>query len=210
MRYLRKFNESVKGFFASMSDAELKEWIEDLTIELDDIQEKIGTIRSILRDRKDNKDLEFAKGLPDSIYDFSKEQLDWVFEHNHSTGKEKYNISKKYISELGIFDNGFNPNTNQFKFNISTSSFFNELEDEYERNENKIKAIEFLGENLKKENNEYVLFDVMYYFKDTYGDKVRFYSKDKVDLYNSRFLIRSFNSVDELLEYIVDDDIGMS
>jgi hypothetical protein len=100
----------------------LKEKLKSLKIERDDLNNEILAINNILNSRKDSVIEDFVKTLPESIFDFNKEQLFFLFEHHHGVGKLKYDISIKYFNQLkGVLDAGFNNLTNQFCFNISTS-----------------------------------------------------------------------------------------
>jgi hypothetical protein len=114
----------------SVSDSLLKEKLKSLKIERDDLNNEILAINNILNSRKDSVIEDFVKTLPESIFDFNKEQL-VLFEHHH-VGKLKYDISIKYFNQLkGVLDAGFNNLTNQFCFNISTSRWM-DYDNEFE------------------------------------------------------------------------------
>lgn len=202
MKYLKKYNESIKTLESSSTE-ELEERMKWLRIEQKELQEEIISINRILTKRKEEKQSKYSETLPDSIFDFNKEQLEWVFEHHHGTTSEHYKISQKYFSELkGLHQTGFNQNTNQHYFSISSSYYMNDVEDEFVLKEDGLKSIQFLADNLKK-HNDYVEFDVTYAFTEDYNDKVQIgddikyggYSKTKMD------------SIEKVLESIVENDL---
>jgi hypothetical protein len=202
MKYLKKYNESIKTL-DSLSNEELEEKLEWLRVEQKEIQEEILNVNKILTKRKEEEQSKYSKSLPESIFDFNKEQLEWVFEHHHGTTSEHYKIAQKYLSQLkGVHQVGFNQNTNQFYFNISSSYFMNDVEDEFLLKEEGLKSIQFLSENLKK-HDDYVEFGVTYAFTEDYNDKVQIgddikyggYSKTKMD------------SIEKVLEAIVSNDL---
>jgi len=202
MKYLKKYNESIKTL-DSLSNEELEEKLEWLRVEQKEIQEEILNVNKILTKRKEEEQSKYSKSLPESIFDFNEEQLEWVLEHHHGTTSEHYKIAQKYLSQLkGVFQIGFNQNTNQFYFNISSSYFMNDVEDEFLLKEEGLKSIQFLAENLKK-HDDYVEFGVTYAFTEDYNDKVQIgddikyggYSKIKMD------------SIEKVLEAIVSNDL---
>jgi hypothetical protein len=202
MKYLRKFNESIKTL-NSFSNEDLEERLKWLRIEQQELQEDIENIHSILTRRKEEEQSKYSENLPESIFDFNKEQLDWIFEHHHGTTHEHYKISQKYFTQLkGLHQSGFNENTNQYYFIISSSYYMNDIEDEFVLKEDGLKSIQFLADNLEK-NNGYVEFGVSYAFSDDYNNKVQIgddikyggYSKTKMD------------SIEKVLESIVDNDL---
>lgn len=204
MRHIKKFNES-KGLLIKYSDEELEDRLEYLRLEHELIQSNIQDVVSILRSRQNDRDQEYIRTLPKSIFDFNKEQLDWIFEHNHSTSTERYNISNNYFNELvGVNTTGFNKNTNQFYFSIVSSRSMNDNEDSYEYKPNIVKTIEFLAKNLKKVGG-YVEFGVLYSYSSDYGDKVLV---SDTDIKYGGYTKRKMKSIEQTLEYIVDDDIS--
>lgn len=202
MKYLKKYNESIKTL-DSLSNEELEEKLEWLRVEQKEIQEEILNVNKILTKRKEEEQSKYSESLPESIFDFNQEELEWVLEHHHGTTSEHYKIAQKYFSQLkGVHQVGFNQNTNQFYFNISSSYFMNDVEDEFILKEEGLKSIQFLAENLKK-HDDYVEFGVTYAFTEDYNDKVQIgddikyggYSKTKMD------------SIEKALEAIVDNDL---
>lgn len=205
MIYLRKFNEEHK-FYSEMTEEELNDWIEQLVIERDDILERISSLRRELTDRKEKSEEEYSTKLPESVFDLNKEQFDWVFEHGHHTTRKRYEISKKYIEQLsGVYSIGFNPNTSQFKFSISTSYSFNDDEDGFELKPEVVKSIKFLGDNLKRIDG-YVLFDVSYAYSDDYNHKVKYHSDDNLEFGIGNYF-KKRNSIEDLLKDRVESDI---
>lgn len=202
MKYLKKYNESVKTL-ESFSDEELEERMKWLRIEQKELQEEMVSINKILTKRKEAQQSKYSDTLPDSIFDFNKEQLEWVFEHHHGTTSNHYKISQKYFSELkGLHQTGFNPNTNQHYFNISSSYYMNDVEDEFVLKEDGLKSIQFLADNLKK-YNDYVEFGVTYAFAEDYNDKVQIGDEIKYGGYSKT----KIESIEKVLESIVDNDL---
>jgi hypothetical protein len=207
MKYLKKYNES-KSPLNSLSDDDLRERLKWLTIEYKEIEDEMLTIRKILTTRQEESEEIHSRNLPDSVFDLNKEQFDWVFEHNHGTTSKRYEISGKYIKQLsGVHDGGFNRDTNQFYFNIVTSHSFNRRENNFELKPEVIKSIRFLGDNLKR-TGDYVEFGVLYsFYEHGYNDHVLYYSEDDIQT-GSWGNVREFNSIENLLKYIVDYDIS--
>jgi hypothetical protein len=202
MKYLRKFNESIKTL-DSLSNEDLEERLKWLRIEQQDLQEEILNIHRLLTKRKEEDQSKYSETLPESIFDFNKEQLDWVFEHHHGTTPEHYNIGQRYFTQLkGLHQTGFNPNTNQHYFNISSSYYMNDAEDEFVVKEDGLKSIQFLADNLKR-NNGYVEFGVTYAFSDDYNDKIQIGDEIKYGGYSKT----KMNSIEKVLESIVDNDL---
>lgn len=206
MRYLKTYNESSK-LYHQMSDDDLNDWLDQLSIERDDILERISSIRLELRNRKERSEEEHSKNLPDSVFDLNKEQFDWIFEHNYGITTKKYEISKTYIRQLsGVIDSGFNRETSQFFFNIATKYSFNSNEDGFELNLDVVKSIKFLGENLKRVN-DYVEFGVLFYYDGHgYNERVKYYSDNHLE-YGSYGHFNRVDSIEKLLERLVDNDI---
>jgi hypothetical protein len=161
-KYLEFIKEST--YLNAISTETLESKLEDLQLQMTELQEEMASIRSILEYRKTNSVTEFAKTLPESIFDFNKEQLDFIFEHHEGVNKTQYDLARTYYRQLvGVHDYvipkyrtspRYNRQTNQTTFTIDTShSFDNDDEDnaeDYQENERQIKAIKFLGENLKR------------------------------------------------------------
>lgn len=193
-----KFNESVTTF-NSLTDDELKERLKWLIIERDEIDNDINSINSIIKNRISNIDEIYAKSLPNSIFDFNKEQLDWILVNNNFVSQVRYNTSTKYFRELkGLYTNGYNTVTNQFKFIISTSSF--------NRSPNMaVKSIKLIGDNLKRDDGlGYVVFDIEFnniLNEDCY---IKYYSSDKIKFNNHS---KVYNSIEEILEHLNSMDI---
>ena len=206
MKYLKKYNESSKPFLNALSDEELEEKLYWLRIELNDISDEIRSVTSILTSRKENKEENYSKDFPKSIYDLNKDQIDFILEYNHSTTSKKYKISMEYLSQLkGILGSGFNKHTNQFNFNISTSHSFNENENEFVLKDDIVKSMKFLVNNLKSYNG-YIEFGVLYYYNEQYGDKVRYYSSDNITWGSERYNSNKVNSVEKLIEALTIND----
>lgn len=70
-----------------------------------ELQEEMASIRSILEYRKTNNVTEFAKTLPESLFDFNKEQLDFIFELHEGVNKAQYDLARTFYQELlGVHD----------------------------------------------------------------------------------------------------------
>lgn len=202
MKYLKKYNEAITTL-DSLSNEELEEKMKWLRIEQSEIQEEIASIHKILTKRKESEESKYSKSLPDSIFDFNKEQLEWIFEHHHGTTSEHYKIAQKYFSQLkGLNQIGFNRDTEQHYFNISSSYYMNDVEDEFVLKEDGVRSIQFLADNLKK-NNGYVEFGVSYAFSGHYNDKVQIGDEIKYGGYSKT----KMDSIEKVLESIVDNDL---
>lgn len=209
MKYINKFNESIISTLNDLSDDELKEKLKWLRIEMKEIQEDVASVNKILTKRKEQKESDYYKFLPKSVFDLDEDEFEWVFKHGHSETKKHYDIAHKYISQLkGLHQVGFNPQTNQFYFSIPTYIFFDELEENYVENKEAIKSIKFLAENLKKVD-EYVKFDITYAF-----DEHRY--KDKLIINERKFIIeknhgalgrKEYNSIEEAIKKLVELDL---
>jgi hypothetical protein len=204
-KYKQFINES--KFWNNLDDEDLIERRNDLTVERDELNEQIAYINSILRERQEDKSVNKVKNFPKNIFELNSEQLDFIFEHHHDIDTKHYEISKEYFRQLsGVDAAGFNNKTNQFHFNISSSSCFNDAEDGFELNEDTVKSIKFLGENLKSENDDgWVRFGILYEYHDGYGDKILYKSENEIK-YGS-IIMYDKKSISELLESIVDDDL---
>jgi hypothetical protein len=221
-KYLEFIKEST--YLNAISTETLENKLEDLQLQMTELQEEMASIRSILEYRKTNKVTEIAKTLPESLFDFNKEQLDFIFEHHEGVNKAQYDLAREfYIELLGVHDYGYNRVTNQTTFAITTShSFDNDDEDSaesYHENEQQISTIKFLGENLKKtdtnsrERGEYfgvgdaVKFYVSYYFVET-SDFVLYVSETELYIANLYGRQTRYNSISKMLESLVDDDLS--
>ena len=221
-KYLEFIKEST--YLNAISTETLESKLEDLQLQMTELQEEMTSIRSILEYRKTNNVTELAKTLPESIFDFNKEQLDFIFEHHEGVNKAQYDLAREfYIELLGVHDYGYNRVTNQTTFAITTShSFDNDDEDSaesYHENEQQISTIKFLGENLKKvdtntgERGEYfgvgdaVKFYVSYYFVET-SDFVLYVSETELYIANLYGRKTRYNSISKMLEALVDEDLS--
>lgn len=213
MKYLKKYNESKITTLESLSDDELKEKLEWLSVEQQEIQEQMVDIRKILTKRKEERQKIYSKDLPKIIYDFNKEQLEWIFEHHHGTTSEHYKIATNYFKQLkGLHNTGFNQNTNQFYFSISCYELFNEAEDGFEYDPEIGKALTFLGENLKK-NDGFVEFGITYTFAEGYNDKVIYVKSNDIRYKQGWGSVemrsgRSYGAPELILQKIAEHDLS--
>jgi hypothetical protein len=223
-KYLEFIKEST--YLNAISSETLEAKLEDLQLQMTELQEEMASIRSILEYRKTNNVTEFAKTLPESIFDFNQEQLDFIFEHHEGVNQKQYDLAREFYQELlGVHDFGYNRVTNQTTFAIRTShSFDNDDEDlaeGYTENEQQVNTIKFLGENLKKvdtnsrERGEYfgvgnaVKFYVSYYFVENL-EFVLYVSETELYIANSYGYGRKtrYNSISKMLEALVDEDLS--
>jgi hypothetical protein len=222
-KYLEFIKEST--YLNAISSETLEAKLEDLQLQMTELQEEMASIRSILEYRKTNNVTEFAKTLPESIFDFNKEQLDFIFEHHQGVNKTQYDLAREFYQELlGVHDYGYNRVTNQTTFAITTShSFDNDDEDlaeGYTENEQQVNTIKFLGENLKKvdtnsrERGEYfgvgnaVKFYVSYYFSTVDLDFVLYVSETELYITNLYGKKVRYNSISKMLEELVNEDLS--
>jgi hypothetical protein len=206
-KYKQFINESI--YWNNLDDEDLLERRDDLILERDELNEQIYLINSILRERQEERSIEKVKKFPKSIFELDKKQLDFIFEHHHGTDSKHYKISNKYFSQLiGVNSSGFNIETKQFHFNIISSYCFNDIEDGFELNEEMVKSIKFLGDNLKSEqDNGWVRFGVLYsYYDHGYNDKI-LYKSEKEIKYGS-YTMYDKNSISDLLKSIVENDLA--
>ncbi len=208
MRKYIEFIKEGKGLLNSLSDKLLKEKLDSLILERDDLNNEIMTINTILNSRKDSIIEDFVKDLPESIFDFNKEQLEFIFENHNGVRTSQYKASTKYFEQLkGVNNNGFNPDTNQFKFDISTCHWLNDDEDAYEENgdsEKILKSIKFLGDNLKRKSGG-VEFGISFYYANGYPDRIRYISDTEL-YYTTRFNNTKYNNIKDIIKYIVEKD----
>lgn len=222
-KYLEFIKEST--YLNAVSTETLENKLEDLQLQMTELQEEMASIRSILEYRKSNKVTELAKTLPESIFDFNKEQLDFIFEHHQGVNKTQYDLAREFYQELlGVHDYGYNRVTNQTTFAITTShSFDNDDEDSaesYYENEQQVNTIKFLGENLKRidtntgERGEYfgvgdaVKFYVSYYFSTGDLDFVLYVSETELYITNLYGRKVRYNSISKMLEALVNEDLS--
>ena len=222
-KYLEFIKEST--YLNAISSETLENKLEDLQLQMTELQEEMASIRSILEYRKTNNVTEFAKTLPESIFDFNQEQLDFIFEHHEGVNKTQYDLARTFYQELlGVHDYGYNRVTNQTTFTIDTTpSFDNDDEDlvqDYQENEQQIKAIKFLGENLKKVDTntrgrgdffgvgDAVRFNVSYYFSTGELDFVLYVSETELYIANLYGRKSKYNSISKMLESLVGEDLS--
>jgi hypothetical protein len=213
MKYLNKYKIFESSNLNTLSDEELQEKLDWLRTEMADIQREISQVISIQKTRKENAEEIMANDMPSYIWDLDKSQLDWVLEHNNFTTQKHYDISREYLRQLtGVLDSGFNNKTNQFNFNIILDSFKDEAEKNYQRNEGGLKSIEFLGKNLKPNDDlivngkPAVLFSVLFADTEMYNYKL-LYTEGDIDILNGRYKESEFKSLEDALKYLVKMDI---
>ena len=208
-KYLEFIKEST--YLNAISSETLETKLEDLQLQMTELQEEMASIRSILEFRKTNDVLKLAKTFPESIYDFNEEQLDFIFEHHHGVGKTQFDLARTFYRQLvGVHDYGFNPDTNQTMFGINLNDSFNgedeDLADAYRENEEQIKSIKFLGENLKRVDGS-VKFHVSYYFSTQELNYALYVSETELYVTNLYGRKSKYNSISKMLEYLVEDDL---
>ena len=211
--YMKKYLEFIKEstYLNAISTETLEAKLEDLQLQMTELQEEMASIRSILEFRKTNDVLKLAKTFPESIYDFNEEQLDFIFEHHHGVGKTQFDLARTFYRQLvGVHDYGFNPDTNQTMFAINLNDSFNsedeDLADAYRENEEQIKSIKFLGENLKRVDGS-VKFHVSYYFSTQELNYALYVSETELYVTNLYGRKSKYNSISKMLEYLVEDDL---
>lgn len=207
---MKKYKEFIKegiDFLHNLDDEELREKMQDIILDRKELDEQIQFISGILRDRESQRASEISENFPKSIFDLNKEQLDFVLEHSHSTNPTRYDISSKYIHQLsGVYPSGFNTETHQYSFVIVTRSCMDDNEDNFVLNEGSVKSIKFLGENLKKMKGGYVYFGILWTYEEEYRAKVHYFSDSHIE-YGSGYGMRKMESIEKMLEYIVDSDL---
>lgn len=210
---MKKYLEFIKesSYLNAISTETLEAKLEDLQLQMTELQEEMASIRSILEFRKTNDVLKLAKTFPESIYDFNQEQLDFIFEHHHGVGKTQFDLARTFYRQLvGVHDYGFNPDTNQTMFALSIEYAYNnddvDLANGYAENEEQIKSIKFLGENLKRVDGS-VKFNVSYYFSTVDLDFVLYVSETELYITNLYGRKVRYNSISKMLEYLVEDDL---
>jgi hypothetical protein len=211
---MKKYREFIKesiGLLNSVSDSLLKEKLISLQLERDDLNNEINTINAILSSRKDSSIEDFIKTLPESIFDFNKEQLFFIFEHHNGVGKLKYDISIKYFNQLkGVLDAGFNKDTNQFYFKIITSRWMNYDNNEFEEKSDSdeiLKSIKFLGDNLQRVSGK-VKFGILSQYINDYSSCLNYTSdSDIIFDFGSRYGEEyEFSNIKDMIKFIVSRD----
>lgn len=204
-KYLEFIKEST--YLNAISTETLESKLEDLQLQMTELQEEMASIRSILEYRKDNKVRDLSKTLPESIFDFNQEQLDFIFEHHNGVNKTQFDLARTFYSQLnGLDDYGFNPDTNQTMFAINLSDSFNNEADTYRQNDEQIESIKFLGENLKRVDGS-VKFHVSYYFSTQELNYVLYVNETELYVTNLYGRKSKYNSISKMLEYLVEDDL---
>ena len=208
-KYLEFIKEST--YLNAISSETLETKLEDLQLQMTELQEEMASIRSILEFRKTNDVLKLAKTFPESIYDFNQEQLDFIFEHHHAVGKTQFDLARTFYRQLvGVHDYGFNPDTNQTMFAISMEYAYNnddvDLANGYAENEEQIKSIKFLADNLKRVDGS-VKFHVSYYFSTQELNYVLYVSETELYVTNLYGRKSKYNNISKMLEYLVEDDL---
>jgi hypothetical protein len=222
-KYLEFIKEST--YLNAISSETLENKLEDLQLQMKELQEEMASIRSILEYRKTNNITEFAKTLPESIFDFNQEQLDFIFEHHEGVNKTQYDLARTFYQELlGVHDYGYNRVTNQTTFAITTSHSFDDddedLAEDYEENEQQLNTIKFLGENLKKVDTntggrgeffgvgDAVRFNVNYYFSTGELDYVLYVSETELYIANLYGRKTRYSSISKMLEALIGEDLS--
>jgi hypothetical protein len=209
-KYLQFIKEDIdKNFLTNQSDGELKKLLSDLLEEQTHLEKEINYVWKILKDRESNKDEKYGESLPKSIFDFNKEQLDWIFENHNSVSQSKHKISMKYFEQLtGVFQSGFNNKTYQHFFNILTNGFIDN-QGQFRLNQEAIKSINFLGCNLKKEPFvNRVRFGISYYHNDEgYYDSILYQSEDDV-IYQRGGVTINKGNLSLVIEMVIDKDLS--
>lgn len=209
MKYLKKINEAFKTL-GDFSTEELQERLDWLNLEAEDIRKEMVSIRKELTKRKESEEENFAKELPDSIFDFNKDQAKWILHKNHSTTPKKHKITQDYVLQLtGFIDGGFNKHTNQIYFLLSTYKLFNEAGDAFEMKPDVLDSFNFLVKNLDK-NDGYIEFGISYFHDSSLSfQKIKYYSDNNIEFYKSNYVVdEKFDSVEKLFERIVKKDLG--
>ena len=154
---IKKYNNYIKEKFDlsiiyDLDDEELMDMLNDLNTDIKDLELERSAIYNLLKSRKEALMSKTLEEYPESIFDLSKEQLNIIFGNNNSTTKSQYEKSHQYFHQLtGVMDSGYNKLTDQFYFKICTNYFYDDDHKIINLKEG-VKSIEFLGNNLKKEN----------------------------------------------------------
>lgn len=215
---MKKYNQFIKEsntkFLAAMNDEDLEERLSFLRLQVSELQEEILTIVNIQKDRKNRENTEYSKTLPASIYDFDEKQLEFIFQGDPRSDKQ-HEIQQKYYNQLaGVFPSmTYDSNTGQNIFSIVTDRCMNDDEDAYDAEQAKIavRDIKFLGDKLKKSNNEeygdFITFQVLFSYSEDYRKTVIYKSESEILLHNGYRVIKTFNKIEDLLKYLVEEDL---
>lgn len=215
---MKKYNQFIKEsntkFLAAMDDEDLEERLSFLRLQVSELQEEILTIVNIQKDRKNRENTEYSKTLPASIYDFDEKQLEFIFQGDPRSDKQ-YEIQQKYYNQLaGVFPSmTYDSTTGQKIFSIVTSRCMNDDEDAYDAEQAKIavRDIKFLGDKLKKSNNEeygdFITFQVLFSYSEDYRKTVIYKSESEILLHNGYRVIKTFNKIEDLLKFLVEEDL---
>lgn len=215
---MKKYNQFIKEsntkFLAAMDDEDLEERLSFLRLQVSELQEEILTIVNIQKDRKNRENTEYSKTLPASIYDFDEKQLEFIFQGDPRSDKQ-YEIQQKYYNQLaGVFPSmTYDSTTGQKIFSIVTSRCMNDDEDAYDAEQAKIavRDIKFLGDKLKKSNNEeygdFITFQVLFSYSEDYRKPVIYKSESEILLHNGYRVIKTFNKIEDLLKFLVEEDL---
>jgi len=223
MKYLKKFNKNESNFitYDSMETEDLEEMLHWSRIEYNELQAKIRLITNELTNRKEKSDENYSDSFPKSIFDLNKEQLNWVFENNNRITAKRYNISSKYISQsAGVSTNGFNQDTNQFRFSLYCG-YLEDIDNNPNEFDNLVKNYIFLGDNLEKSNwnigrsqdvTVSVKFGISYINRDNYNDSFYYVSEDEIYFLNDDYsFIKRFDhgngGMKGLMRYIKSNDV---
>lgn len=215
---MKKYNQFIKEsntkFLAAMDDEDLEDRLSFLRLQVSELQEEILTIVNIQKDRKNRENTEYSKTLPASIYDFDEKQLEFIFEGDPRSDKQ-YEIQQKYYNQLaGVFPSmTYDSNTGQNIFSIVTDRCMNDDEDAYDAEQAKIavRDIKFLGDKLKKSNNEeygnFITFQVLFSYSEDYRKTVIYKSESEILLHSGYRVIKTFNKIEDLLKFLVEEDL---
>lgn len=107
----------------------------------------------------------------------------------------------------------YDSTTGQKIFSIVTSRCMNDDEDAYDAEQAKIavRDIKFLGDKLKKSNNEeygdFITFQVLFSYSEDYRKTVIYKSESEILLHNGYRVIKTFNKIEDLLKFLVEEDL---
>jgi len=215
---MKKYNQFIKEsntkFLAAMDDEDLEERLSFLRLQVSELQEEILTIVNIQKDRKNRENTEYSKTLPASIYDFDEKQLEFIFQGDPRSDKQ-YEIQQKYYNQLaGVFPSmTYDSTTGQKIFSIVTSRCMNNAASSFQHHKAKIavRNIKFLGDKLKKSNNEeygdFITFQVLFSYSEDYRKTVIYKSESEILLHNGYRVIKTFNKIEDLLKFLVEEDL---
>lgn len=107
----------------------------------------------------------------------------------------------------------YDSTTGQKIFSIVTSRCMNNADDAYDAEQAKIavRDIKFLGDKLKKSNNEeygnFITFQVLFSYSEDYRKTVIYKSENEILLHSGYRVIKTFNKIEDLLKYLVEEDL---